>query len=266
MKNLILLGAGLITFTMIGCVNLAHYKAPVFKVKPLQTKVSRIILHEDSIRVEDDSLNMRTFFVSALADRLSGMKNFEVIIVPSGKPLPQFGDNKGSIWIVGKIWSQRSEQSGHNVQLKTLYKKTKTSSSSWDVLETLNWNHESIMSFTNLYFIELSEDLKLLKSYITASNLATIHVSGNKGTENNVIKTHVEFEDPDKEATSLWSGTKSLFGGEGTTKRLATGYKVVSITLDNQDWKASLKKLAETSVDLHFPSKHQPNQKDQEKS
>ena len=186
-------------------------------MKPLQSKIKRIILHEDSIAAEDDSLDMRRYFFNALANRLSSMKDYEVIIIKTGNPLPTLNDNKGSIWITGNIWSRRTEMSGQNANIKSMFRSTMNTSSSWDVLEHLNWNQQSFMSFTNLYFIELTENPRLLRSVITASNFSSAKVQGDLGTMQNQEVKRVEFTDPDNKA-------KSFFGSGSTDARLAAGY------------------------------------------
>lgn len=101
------------------------------------------------------------------------------------------------------------------------------------------------MSYTNLYFIELTENPKLLRSTITASNFTAVRVSGDRGTEQSSIMTEVEFQNPDDQA-------ESFFSGAATDKRLAAGYQLVSLALNKNNWQASLNQLAETAVSKHF--------------
>ena len=70
MKKHVISGLILITFAVSSCVNIATYETPDSSLKPLQSKIKRIILHEDSIAAEDDSLDMRRYFFNALANRL----------------------------------------------------------------------------------------------------------------------------------------------------------------------------------------------------
>ena len=56
----------------------------------------------------------------------------------------------------------------------------------------------------------------------------------------------MEFKNPDEEA-------KSFFSGASTDKRLAAGYQVVSVILNENNRQSSLKQLAEDSVKLHLP-------------
>jgi len=58
--------------------------------------------------------------------------------------------------------------------------------------------------------------------------------------------TRVEFKNPDEEA-------KSFFSGASTDKRLAAGYQVVSVILNENNRQFALKQLAEASVKKHFP-------------
>ena len=248
MNKQVISGLILITFAVSSCVNIATYEAPDSSLKPLQSKIKRIILHEDSIAAEDDSLDMRRYFFNALANRLSSMKDYEVIIIKTGNPLPTLNDNKGSIWITGNIWSRRTEMSGQNANIKSMFRSTMNTSSSWDVLEHLNWNQQSFMSFTNLYFIELTENPRLLRSVITASNFSSVKVQGDLGTMQNKEVKRVEFTDPDNKA-------KSFFGSGSTDARLAAGYHVVSMPFNYKNWQSSIKQLAEASVEKYFPVK-----------
>jgi hypothetical protein len=140
--------------------------------------------------------------------------------------------------------------SGQNANIKSMFRSTMNTSSSWDVLEHLNWNQQSFMSFTNLYFIELTENPRLLRSVITASNFSSAKVQGDLGTIQNQEVKRVEFTDPDNKA-------KSFFGSGSTDARLAAGYHVVSIPFNYKNWKSSIKQLAEASVEKYFPVKQQ---------
>jgi hypothetical protein len=71
-------------------------------------------------------------------------------------------------------------------------------------------------------------------------------VSGDKGTEQRKIITRVELRNLDEEA-------QSFFSGSGTAKRLAGGYQVVSVIINENNRQSSLKQLAEDSVKLHLP-------------
>jgi len=246
MKTLKILGISLVVLTTTACVNIIRYERPESGIKPLKTTLKRIILHEDYISAENDTLGIKEFFFNELADQLSNMKAHEVIVLKSGTPLPKLGDNKGSLWIVGDIWSRSTKQSGRNVHLKTLSTRSPGFSSSRDVLEHLHWEQDSVMSYTNLYFIELSENPKLLRSSITASNFTSSKVNGDRGTVYRNILTRVEFKNPDEEA-------KSFFSGASTDKRLAAGYQVVSVILNENNRQFALKQLAEASVKKHFP-------------
>jgi hypothetical protein len=123
--------------------------------------------------------------------------------------------------------------------------RSSNSNSSRDVLEHLHWEQESVMSYTNLYFIELTENPQLLRSTITASNFTSVKVNGDKGTKQSKILTRVEFQHPDKDA-------KSFFSGESTDKRIAAGYQLVSLNLNNNNLQSSMKQLAEISLTKHF--------------
>ena len=246
MENLKTTTLILVLFTTTACVNIVRYERPESSITPMQTSLKRIILHEDYIRAENDALGLKEYFFKALVNRLSGIKGNEIIVIKSGKSLPALVDNKGSLWIVGDIWSNRTKQSGRNVQLKTMYSRTSKSSSSREVLEQLHWKQESVMSYTNLYFIELTENPRLLRSTITASNFTSVKVSGDKGTEQRKIITRVELRNLDEEA-------QSFFSGSGTAKRLAGGYQVVSVIINENNRQSSLKQLAEDSVKLHLP-------------
>lgn len=244
MKSFAILLVGGVMFTMVACVNLIKYERSGPLVKPLQTKVKRIIFHEDFIKTEHDLLGLKEPFIVSLTLSLKKMTSFEVIIVKSKEPLPDLRDNKGSLWIIGSIWSQQTKQTGNNVRIKTLSQRTSTYSRSWDVLENISWKKESIMSFTNLYFLEISSYPKMLKSSFTASNIEYISEKGNQGTNQSSVINQVEFSNLDEEAES--------FFGDSTAKRLTMGYHVVSVPADNKNWKASLEKLAEMAVKLHF--------------
>ena len=235
----------LVALTSAACVNIIRYDMPDSGTKRLETKLKRIILHEDYIMAENDALGMKIFFFNELADRLSKLKQKKVLVIKSGASLPKLVDNKGLIWIVGDIWSQSSKQSGNNVELKTLSSSSLNSSSSRDVLEHLYWEQESVMSYTNLYFFELTEKPKLLRSSITASNFTSAKVKGDKGTLRRNFLPHFEFRNLDEEA-------KSLFGGSNAVKRLAPGYHVVSIHINQHNQQSALKQLAEASVNKHF--------------
>ena len=68
-------------------------------------------------------------------------------------------------------------------------------------------------------------------------------------TKGDRIQKHfsrVEFKNPDEEA-------KSFFSGVSTDKRLAAGYQVVSVILNENNRQFALKQLAEASVKKHFP-------------
>jgi len=245
MNNLKNIGLFLLVLTLTACVNIVHYERPEHTLRPLQTTLKRIVLHEDFISSDSDSLGLKKYFFKALAKRLSAIKGNEIIVIKSGAPFPKLLDNKGSLLIIGDIWSNRTKQTGRNVQLKTLTNSSANSSSSRDVLEHLHWEQESVMSYTNLYFIELTENPQLLRSTITASNYTAVNVIGDKGTKQAKIMTQVEFQQPDKDA-------KSFFSGAGTEKRLATGYQVVSLSLNNNNLQSSLRQLAEVSLSKHF--------------
>jgi len=229
----------LITFGASGCVKLIAYKGTEFQTKRLQTKVTRIVLHADFIKATDDNLRLKAPFIQALEKALqSKNKGFEIIVKKKGEKLPDFGDDKGVILIVGDVWSRRTERKGDTVQVKKLRKNTKTSRRSWDVIENLNWEKESLLAYTNLYFIEFSSSPKLLNSSITVSSLEIGHIAGNQGTKSDSSMGRFEFLDPDRE-------TKSFFSSKSTAKRIATGYMTVT-------WNSSVQKLAELSVAKHI--------------
>ena len=245
MNNLKIIGMLLIVFMTTACVNIVRFERAEHALKPLQTTLKRIVLHEDFISSESDSLGLKKYFFKALAMRLSAIKGNEVIVLKTGVPFPKLVDNKGSLLIIGDIWSKRTKQTGRNVQLKTMTSRSSNSSSSRDVLEHLHWEQESVMSYTNLYFIELTENPQLLRSTITASNFTSVKVNGDKGTKQSKILTRVEFQHPDKDA-------KSFFSGESTDKRIAAGYQLVSLNLNNNNLQSSMKQLAEISLTKHF--------------
>ncbi|MBC8258876.1 MAG: hypothetical protein H8E38_07665 [SAR324 cluster bacterium] len=245
MKNLKIITICLVALATSACVNIVRYERSEDRIKPLQTTIKRIIIHEDYINSESDYLGLKAYFFKALVKRLSTIYDQQLIVIKSGKPFPTLVDNRGSLWIVGDIWSKQTKQSGRSVQLKTLSSRTSNSSSSRDVLEHLSWKEDSVMSYTNLYFIELTENPKLLRSTITASNFTAVRVSGDRGTEQSSIMTEVEFQNPDDQA-------ESFFSGAATDKRLAAGYQLVSLALNKNNWQASLNQLAETAVSKHF--------------
>ena len=229
----------LITFGGSACVKLTTYEGTDFKTKRLQTKVTRIVLHADFIKATDDNLRLQAPFIQALEKALqSKNKGFEIIVKKKGEKLPDFRDNKGVILIAGDVWSRRTERKGDTVQVKRLSKNTKTSRRSWDVIENINWEKESLLAYTNLYFIEFSSSPKLLNSSITVSSREIEHIAGNQGTKRDSSRDRFEIFDPDSE-------TKSFFSSKSTAKRIATGYKAVS-------WNSSVQILAELSAAKHI--------------
>ena len=55
MKKQVISGLILITFAISSCVNIATYEAPDSSLKPLQSKIKRIILHEDCLLYTSDA-------------------------------------------------------------------------------------------------------------------------------------------------------------------------------------------------------------------
>ena len=62
MKTLKILGISLVVLTTTACVNITRYERPESGIKPLKTTLKRIILHEDYISAEYDTLGIKVFF------------------------------------------------------------------------------------------------------------------------------------------------------------------------------------------------------------
>lgn len=232
----------IIIFCASACVKLTTYEGTEINDNLLKsnTKVNRIILHADFIKASNDILQIRPFFIEALEKSLKirGNKDFEIIVKKKGEKLPDFMDNKGAILITGDIWSMRTQRKGNLFEVKRLSQITNSSRRSWDVLESVDWHKESLLSYTNLFFIEFSNSPKMLRSSITVSSREIEHIAGNQGSKKDFSRDRFEIFDPDSE-------NNSFFTNKSTGKRIAIGYKLVS-------WDSSIRRLAELSVAKHI--------------
>ncbi len=156
--------------TFCGCTKTVVYDRSNEKIKPLKTRLSRIILHDDYLVAEKGESGLKKQVIQAILTKMRGQKKFKLIHIRSGGKVPENNSSKGYIFLMGNIWKSGGHNSGKEVVKVTRSEYGSGYNRSWDELETRHWSQNVLQTAVSLYFVEITSELKMLRSTMTVSN------------------------------------------------------------------------------------------------
>jgi len=158
---------------------ITQYERQEDKIKPLQTTVKTVILHEDYIKAERESQTIKDFIIRRIVEKISMSPKFHLVHIQKGGALPTENDFKGQIILTGNIWTQSGQTSGRDIAIVRRTESGKTYSRSWDELEHRRWKQNVLQTVISLNFLEITDKTKLLRGVITSSNDRHYQLSNN---------------------------------------------------------------------------------------
>ncbi|MBU3915838.1 hypothetical protein KKA14_09915 [bacterium] len=160
----------LLFLLFFGCSKTVIYERPSENIKPLNTKVSIIILHDDYLIAEGGTSGLKKQLIQAILQKMQSQKKFELIHIQSGGKVPENQSKNGYIFLMGNVWKSGGDTSGNEVVKVTKYSSGANYNRSWEELESRHWDQKVLQTAISLYFVEITSELKMLRSTLTVSN------------------------------------------------------------------------------------------------
>lgn len=217
------------TFLVFSCTKTVRYKSKTEQLKPLATKVKKLVLHEDYIFAESNAAPLKDALVKSIQNSLNGQSRFEVEFISSGNPVPRNNSNNALLFIVGDVWLHRGKVSGNSVKKFSRNRRGFNYEESWDELENRRWEKDQLQTIVSLYFIEVGAETRLLRSTITASN---------------------------DSRQSTWSGSRKLSDSQSSSffsnKKLQAAHSLIAANTSILNQSNVFQELANKATAKHF--------------
>ncbi len=154
----------------MSCSKTVKFEPLSKKIRPLETRAAKIILHEDYIFADNNAKELKRYLIQHIQNKMKSKSRFQFEFIPSGEKVPRNNSNNALVFVVGDIWFHQGKTSGDQVKKVTRYKRDRYVSQSWDEIEHRKWDKDQLQNFVSLYFLEIGSDTKILRATLTASN------------------------------------------------------------------------------------------------
>ncbi len=229
MKRLICCFIVLLALFLASCSKTIVFKQEDQKIHPLKTDARILRLHEDYLFADSDARELKQSVIENIKQVMSQQNRYEFEFIAAGEKVPKNNSNNESIFLIGDIWMYKGNTSGSEVEKVSRSQVGFGYTRSWDELERRSWEQDSLQTVISLYFIEVGNKTRILRSTITISN--------DKKTK---IKTGGRTIS-DRQYSDLFKD-----------KELQAGYQLVESSSSITSTKQALEELAKKAVTVHF--------------
>ncbi len=214
---------------IVSCSKTVVFEQEAQKALPLKTDARIIRLHEDYLFAERDAQALKEKVVENIRQVMANQQRFRFEFIPSGTKIPKNDSNNESVFLIGDIWMYKGSTSGEQVKKVTRTKSGFGFSQSWDELENRSWRQDNLQTVVSLYFVEVGNETRILRSTITISN--------------------------DKK-TKIQTGGRTISNRQYSQlyrdKELQAGFQLVKSNSSITSTQKALNELARKAVTVHF--------------